>query len=570
MTIHARRLDATDERPESISIDVIDRGIGIAAENLAVIFEEFRQVDGTLNRQYGGTGLGLSLVRKFVELQGGTLTVASEIGKGSTFTFTLPIHFAGTTIPSPIINVDGTVIPPGERVLVVEDEDLAYSTLATYLQAAAYVPIRARNADEALRLARTHQAGGHHARHRAAGRAGMGRAARAESRRGRRPSLPVIIVSMIDNRELGLAFGADDYFVKPVDWTRLMRRLREITVRTAAPKRPRLLLIDDDVSVHDMLEAELTKQGYQIEKAFSGAEGLERAEASAPDVIILDLAMPGMSGFEVAALLKQSEATSRIPILAFTAKELTAADREQLRSGFSARRGEGRVGRQAADPRHPRARRAAGVTSAIRRSLSEYGCSQLRIAGERAARRRRRAARSASPTGICVGLSLCDLNFTIDDIEKAKSGHVTARGISCARLLEVGRDRIGHSGDRTGVTETYAVELPLSTACTVKPVGIVIPRSLRTADGSLSRRCFRLEPLPRIETSFANASRAEFGVTLLAASDAASCAASPERPAGIAGMTKFTGAAVFQGAAADVPDGTLMPWLCSAASGDVQ
>ena len=86
---------------------------------------------------------------------------------------------------------------------------------------------------------------------------------------------------MIDNRELGLAFGADDYFVKPVDWTRLMRRLREITVRTSAPKRPRLLLIDDDVSVHDMLEAELTKQGYQTREGVlrrRGA-GTERRKA---------------------------------------------------------------------------------------------------------------------------------------------------------------------------------------------------------------------------------------------------------------------------------------------------
>jgi signal transduction histidine kinase/DNA-binding response OmpR family regulator len=335
VTIHAQRIHSIDERPESLRVDVIDRGIGIAAENLAVIFEEFRQVDGTLNRQYGGTGLGLSLVRKFVELQGGTLTVASEVGKGSTFTFTLPIHFAGTTIPSPIINADGTVIPPGERVLVVEDEDLAYSTLATYLQAAAYVPIRARNADEALRLARTIKPVAITLDVVLPGAQGWDvlRALKADAATA---SLPVIIVSMIDNRELGLAFGADDYFVKPVDWTRLMRRLREVTVRTAAPKRARLLLIDDDVSVHDMLEAELTKQGYQVEKAFSGVEGLERAESSAPDVIILDLAMPGMSGFEVATLLKQSDATARIPILAFTAKELTAADREQLRSGFSA------------------------------------------------------------------------------------------------------------------------------------------------------------------------------------------------------------------------------------------
>jgi signal transduction histidine kinase/DNA-binding response OmpR family regulator/ligand-binding sensor domain-containing protein len=334
VTIHARRFEATEERAEAISIDVVDPGIGIAQENLDLIFEEFRQVDGMLNRQYGGTGLGLSLVRKFVELQGGTLTVASEMGKGSTFTFTLPVHFAGTTIPSPIINVDGTVIPPGERVLVVEDEDLAYSTLATYLQAAAYVPIRARNADEALRLARSIRPVAITLDIVLPGAQGWDvlRALKADPATA---SLPVIIVSMMDNRELGLAFGAEDYFVKPVDWTRLMRRLREITVRTASPKRPRLLLIDDDVSVHDVLEAELTRHGYQIEKAFSGAEGLQKAEASLPDVIILDLAMPGMSGFEVAAQLRQSDATSNIPILAFTAKALTADDTEQLR-GFRA------------------------------------------------------------------------------------------------------------------------------------------------------------------------------------------------------------------------------------------
>jgi signal transduction histidine kinase/DNA-binding response OmpR family regulator/ligand-binding sensor domain-containing protein len=335
VTIRARHVAATEETPASISIDVIDPGIGIAQENLTLIFEEFRQVDGTLNRQYGGTGLGLSLVRKFVELQGGTLTVESQIGIGSCFTFTLPVHFAGTTIPSPIINVDGTVIPPGERVLVVEDEDVAYSTLATYLQAAGYVPIRARNGDEAMRLARSIKPVAVTLDIVLPGAQGWDvlRALKADAVTS---DLPVIIVSMIDNRELGLAFGADDYFVKPVDWTRFMRRLREIIVRTSAPKRPHLLLIDDDVSIHDMLEAELTKQGYLIEKAFTGAEGLEKAARSLPDVIILDLAMPGMSGFDVAAHLKQNDVTARIPILAFTAKELTEADREQLKGGFIA------------------------------------------------------------------------------------------------------------------------------------------------------------------------------------------------------------------------------------------
>src|SRR5258708_5435196 len=142
-------------------------------------------------------------------------------------------------------------------------------------------------------------------------------------------------VSMVGKREPGIAFGADDYFVKPGDWELLMRRLREITVRAATPRHPRLLLSDDDVSVHDMLEPELTKQGYQLEKAFSGADGLRRAESSKPDVIILDLMMPGLSGFEVAELLKRQEATGRIPIFVLTAQDLTPHDREQLRLGVT-------------------------------------------------------------------------------------------------------------------------------------------------------------------------------------------------------------------------------------------
>src|SRR5258708_12140043 len=127
--------------------------------------------------------------------------------------------------------------------------------------------------------------------------------------------IPVIMVSMVENGELGIAFGAEDYFVKPVDRERLMRRLREITVRASEPRRPRLLLIDDDVTVHDLLEPELTKQGYQLEKAFSGAEGLQRAESSTPDVIILDLMMPGLSGFELAERLKPRGTSRPIPTL---------------------------------------------------------------------------------------------------------------------------------------------------------------------------------------------------------------------------------------------------------------
>ena len=138
------------------------------------------------------------------------------------------------------------MIPPGERVLVVEDEDEAFDTLSAYLQSAGYVPIRARNGEEALRLARVMQPARHHARHRAAGHGRAGGAAHAEDGRRRHADIPVIIVSMLDNRELGVAFGADDYFVKPVDWPRLLRACARS--RAARPHRARLLLIDDDIA----------------------------------------------------------------------------------------------------------------------------------------------------------------------------------------------------------------------------------------------------------------------------------------------------------------------------------
>jgi len=146
-------------------------------------------------------------------------------------------------------------------------------------------------------------------------------------------AIPVIIVSMLDNRDLAVALGAQDYFTKPIEWPRLLRRLAEITRRTG--RGARLLIIDDDVKVHELFDYELTKAGYVVDKATSGEEGLARAEETHPDVIILDLVMPGMSGFELAELLRQRESTSRIPIVVLTAKDLTAEDRERLRHDVS-------------------------------------------------------------------------------------------------------------------------------------------------------------------------------------------------------------------------------------------
>lgn len=163
---------------------------------------------------------------------------------------------------------------------------------------------------------------------------------------------PVVIISRVDERDLGVALGADDYFVKPVDRDRLLDRVRHLTA--ANQSRARLLLIDDDVSLHELLNEELASLGYTIESAFSGESGFAAAKANAPDVIILDLMMPGMSGFEVAGLLKNHPSTNRIPILVLTSKKISADDRRELQSKVAAYVQKGHSTRDQLDLRPPR------------------------------------------------------------------------------------------------------------------------------------------------------------------------------------------------------------------------
>jgi signal transduction histidine kinase/DNA-binding response OmpR family regulator len=320
ITISARLDDG------AVTVSVRDEGIGIDPAHHSMIFEEFRQVDGTARREFGGTGLGLALVKKFVELQGGRVSVESAIGHGSTFSFTLPVRSRAAVV---------TRVPEVEprqrssRVLVVEDDPNAYELIASALGSAGFMSIRARHGDEAMRIARES--------HPAAvtldlvlpGMDGWEVLKRLKNSDDTR-NIPVVIISMVDNRDLGMALGADDYFVKPVDRERLLTRLREITkLRAGDRAKPRLLVIDDDDSVHSLLDEDFGA-AFTIEKAYSGEDGLRVAEESEPDVIILDLMMPGMSGFEVAGSLKDNPRTANIPILILTSKEISNADREFL------------------------------------------------------------------------------------------------------------------------------------------------------------------------------------------------------------------------------------------------
>ena len=140
----------------------------------------------------------------------------------------------------------------------------------------------------------------------------------------------MIIVSLVANHELGFALGAADYFVKPLDRRRFFDRLRDLAPTSGESARPAVLVVDDDPQVHDFLALELEEAGYRVLSARSGAEGVRLAAAHRPDVVVLDLLMKGMDGFEAADELGRLPETRAIPILVFTAKELAAADRSRL------------------------------------------------------------------------------------------------------------------------------------------------------------------------------------------------------------------------------------------------
>jgi signal transduction histidine kinase/CheY-like chemotaxis protein len=313
---------------DTITVAVRDEGMGISPADHGLVFEEFRQVDGTARREFGGTGLGLALVKKFVELQGGRVAVDSRLGEGSTFSFTLPIRSRAAVI-TPMQELPSRE-EQRESVLVVEDDANAYELIASALGSAGFHSLRARHGDEALRMARESNPIAVTLDVVLPGADGWEVLKRLKTDDATR-HLPVVIVSMVDNRDLGIALGADDYFVKPVDRERLLERLRDISARGNGAQ-PRLLIIDDDAGVHELLHEELAELGFAIEHAFSGDEGLRTAIDLAPDAIILDLMMPGTTGFEVAGALKDDPRTANIPILILTSKDISSDERQLLQS----------------------------------------------------------------------------------------------------------------------------------------------------------------------------------------------------------------------------------------------
>ena len=319
-------------------ISVADTGVGIDQEDQEVVFDEFKQLDSSHSRESEGTGLGLALTKRLVELHGGRIWVESEgLGMGSKFSFTLPpgeLDVAarhGTLDRSP-----WTVQAPNhslrKTILVVEDNRQAAQLLCIYLTEAGYETVVVTDGEEAVRIAREVKPFAITLDIMLPKKDGWQVMQELKNYQDTR-DIPVIIISVVDNQSLGFSMGAVGYFVKPADKEQLVHTLDKLELAAKVEDAtPRILVIDDNPKDLKLMGTILRSEGYDVLAASNGATGVAKAMEEHPDLIIVDLLMPGMSGFDVVKSLQEHPNARDIPIIICTVKELTPEDRKALNS----------------------------------------------------------------------------------------------------------------------------------------------------------------------------------------------------------------------------------------------
>jgi signal transduction histidine kinase/DNA-binding response OmpR family regulator len=308
-----------------VVVSIRDTGIGIQPHDQFKVFEPFRQVGKAVERRAAGTGLGLAISRRFVEMHGGRIWVESEAGQGSIFSFTLPAMASARPAGAPAAEVP--VAPSSSRtVLVVDDDPDVISLFRRYLEEQGYQVIGAQDAVEALRLAWEEHPYAITLDINMPEEDGW-TVLRALKEDKATREIPVIICSVVQDEDTGFSLGAADYLTKPICQEDLLASLG----RLRRPVRQIVVVDDDPAVLREMIQTLEGTGCYQVTTAATGEEGLEAIQEHAPDLVILDLLLPGIDGFEVLARLKSDPRTRAIPIIMITAKDLTAEEEERLK-----------------------------------------------------------------------------------------------------------------------------------------------------------------------------------------------------------------------------------------------
>jgi len=319
-----------------VTLSVQDTGIGVPDDKLEGLFDEFSQADVSTTREYGGTGLGLAISRRFCRMIGGDVTVTSRVGEGSTFSIHLPCILpseaeapsAGAVSDS--VDSEPTQRPdpalpahPGRTVLVIDDDPEACELLRQFLTRDGFEVVTATNGADGLALAREIRPAAITLDVLMPGMDGWAVLGALSADRELK-DIPVIMVSMVDDRSQGYTLGATDYLTKPVDRNRLLG-----SIRKHRREGGRLLLVEDDVDTRNMLARILSAAGWVVCEASNGREALDALSVQKPDLILLDLMMPVMNGFDFLVRLRASE-WSDVPVVVVTAMDMTDEDRRRL------------------------------------------------------------------------------------------------------------------------------------------------------------------------------------------------------------------------------------------------
>jgi signal transduction histidine kinase/DNA-binding response OmpR family regulator len=337
-------LDNKSEECSDIVFNVIDQGIGMTEEQLGKLFQAFVQADASTTRKYGGTGLGLAITQKFCHMLGGTLTVKSELGVGSTFTIRLPM-LQPKPVTAELASVDcdsnealGSTESaditqlPGTKLLLIDDDPVIQDLIRRFFGSRGFEIMVAANGLQGLAMAKeSHpqvilldvmmpEMDGWSVLNRLKSDPDLA-------------SIPVVMSTMVENRKMGFALGASDYLVKPLD----RQQLNAVLAKYGGSKKEDLLamVVEDDSESLEITSRTLERDGWKVIRATNGREALDRLNESTPTLIILDLMMPIMDGFEFIEAVRSNPLWESLLIVILTAKDITDADREQLNGHVS-------------------------------------------------------------------------------------------------------------------------------------------------------------------------------------------------------------------------------------------
>lgn len=312
-----------------VRAEVRDQGPGIPPDQVSRIFEKFHRVDNASTRKTGGTGLGLAICKAIIDEHAGQIWCESEVGHGSVFTFTIPVE------PSPVeLPVTAGLRP--KTVLVVDDDPDIVRLIMLSLEQEGFHTIGATSGEQALELVRAHKVDVITLDLAMPGMHGLEVARRLKDDDLTR-AIPVVVISAYtrgQEPEL-VALGVAGVIAKPIDEGKLLTTIRSVLGARAAGSRgvPSIMVVDDDPDVRRIVGMMLERAGYAIRTAADGQEAFRMIMDERPDLLILDLMMPNLDGFQLVRLLRQRRWTQQIPMLVLTALDLTEGEKTLLQLG---------------------------------------------------------------------------------------------------------------------------------------------------------------------------------------------------------------------------------------------